>query len=299
MEPRELHRKLAGIFAPICTPFAADESVDFQALRHNLAFYAQSGILGYLALGSNGENKSLTEDEKLSVLEMIVRHKGAGQVILAGATYEAQRDTERFFRQASGLGADFGLLLSPSYFRKSMTDDVLYRYYATVADASPIPILIYNAPGFCGIDLSADLVRRLAVHPNIVGMKDSASSGIEAYLESASDTFLVLAGSVNFLFPAMMGGAVGGTVSMANAFPRLAVELFECGAARDEERGVRLQARANRINQAISGKHGVPGVKAAMNLAGLRGGIPRRPLLPLTPQEVEELRTALAGEGLL
>jgi 4-hydroxy-2-oxoglutarate aldolase len=299
MDAGELLQKLSGVFVPISTPFTPDEEVDYGALEFNLERYAQRGVLGYLALGSNGENKSLTEEEKIRVLEVIVGHKGSGQVVLAGATYEAQRDTERFFRKACDLGADFGLLLSPSYFRKQMTDEVLYRYFSTVADTSPIPLLLYNAPGFCGITLSPGLVGRLASHPNIVGMKDSAPSGIEAFLAFESDQFHVLAGSVNFLFSAMMGGSVGGTVSLANSFPHLAVELLQCGKTRDKSKGVPLQERSTRLSQAIAGRYGVPGVKAAMNLAGFRGGIPRRPLLPLTVAQRDELKRFLTGEGLL
>jgi 4-hydroxy-2-oxoglutarate aldolase len=142
-------------------------------------------------------------------------------------------------------------------------------------------------------------VGRLAGHGNIAGMKDSAASGIENYLQFESETFHVLAGSANFFFPAMLGGSIGGTVSLANSFPRIALELFEAGAARDQERGPALQERVTRINQAISGAHGVAGVKAAMQLGGFRGGIPRRPLLPLTGEQFESLRQTLAAEGII
>jgi len=295
----DLEVNVAGVFAPICTPFAENEDVDYEALRFNIGRYAESGMLGYLALGSNGENRSLTEDERLRVLDVVVRHRGAGQVVMAGAAYDAQRDAERFLAAAADLGADFGLVLSPGYFRKQMTDDVLFRYFSSLADRASIPLLLYNAPGFCGIALSPELVGRLAVHPKIVGMKDSAASGIEDFLPLESSTFHVLAGSANFLFPAMLGGSLGGTVSLANSFPRLALDLFEAGRARDETTGVPLQARVSRINQAISGTHGVAGVKAAMNLAGFIGGIPRRPLLPLAAADVAALRAFLAEEGLL
>jgi len=287
------------VFAPICTPFAENEDVDYEALRFNVSRYAASGILGYLALGSNGENRSLSQDERLRVLDVVVRNKRPGQVVMAGATYDAQRDTERFLAAAADLGADFGLVLSPGYFRKQMTDDVLFRYFSSLADGARIPLLLYNAPGFCGITLSPELVGRLAGHPSIVGMKDSAASGIENFLPLESLSFHVLAGSANFLFPAMMGGSLGGTVSLANSFPRLALDLFEAGQARDETAGVPLQARVSRINHAISGIHGVAGVKAAMNLAGFVGGIPRRPLLSLAAADLAALRELLTNEGLL
>jgi 4-hydroxy-2-oxoglutarate aldolase len=299
MHPRGVQAKLAGVFAPICTPFAANEDVDCDALRFNLARYAESGILGYLALGSNGENRSLAEDEKLRVLSDVVRYRGPGQVVLAGAAYDGQREAERFLAAAADLGADFGLVLSPGYFRAQMTDEVLYRYFSSLADRARIPLLLYNAPVSCGVTLTPDLVGRLAAHPNIVGLKDSASSGIEGFLPFQGPSFQVLAGSANFLFRAMVGGAPGGTVSLANSFPQLAVELFACGRSRDQANGVPLQDRVTRINAAISGAHGVAGVKAAMTLAGFRGGIPRRPLLPLLPAQAQALQALLVAEGLL
>ncbi len=295
----DLRSKLAGVFAPISTPFSDDEDIDLPALRENLARYASTGLLGYLTLGSNGENRSLTEDERLQVLEEVVRGRGPGQVVMAGATYDAQRPAEQFLRAAADLGADFGLVLPPGYFRAQMTDEVLYRYFSSLADAAPLPVLLYNAPGFSGVTLSPELVGRLAGHGNIVGMKDSASSGIERFLPFGSPTFHVLAGSANFLFPAMLGGAPGGTVSLANSFPAVAVRLFEYGRDRDESNGGPYQEWVTRVNHRISGTYGVPGVKAAMTLAGFRGGIPRRPLLSLTPAQVDDLRAFLVSEGLL
>jgi 4-hydroxy-2-oxoglutarate aldolase len=293
------HSELAGVYAPICTPFAADEDFDAGALRDNLARYAASGIHGYLALGSNGENRSLSEKERLAVLEVVVRHKGPGQRVMAGATYDGQRQAERFLQAAADIGADYGLVLSPGYFRKQMTAEVLYRYYSTLADGSPLPVVLYNAPGFNGITLDATLVSRLAPHPNVVGMKDSAPSGIEAFLPLQQPDFAVLAGSANFLFPAMLGGSPGGTVSLANSFPEVALRLYAYGEARDEAAGPAYQAYVSRVNKAISGSHGVAGVKAAMDLAGYIGGIPRRPLLPLDPDARARLQEHLRAEGLL
>lgn len=291
--------RLAGVFAPICTPFAANEDVEHGALRDNLARYATTRLRGYLTLGSNGENRSLSEEERRAVLAEVVGHRGRDQVVMAGAAYDGQREAERFLAAAADIGADFGLVLPPGYFRTQMTDEVLYRYFSTLADGARIPLLLYNAPGFSGVTLSQDLVGRLAAHERIVGMKDSASSGIEHFLPFQSDAFQVLAGSANFLFPAMMGGSVGGTVSLANSFPEVAVRLFDYGAARNEVDGAPYQEWVARVNHAVSGSYGVAGVKSAMDLAGFVGGRPRRPLLALEPKEVAALRGVLSEEGLL
>jgi 4-hydroxy-2-oxoglutarate aldolase len=291
--------ELAGVYAPICTPFAPNEDLDLGALQANMARYVDAGIHGDLTLGSNGENRSLDEAERLSVLSTVVANKGANQIVMAGASYDAQRGSERFLAAAADIGADCGLVLAPGYFRKQMTPDVLYRYFSTLADAAPLPLLLYNAPGFNGVALEPELVSRLAVHPNIVGMKDSASSGIEAFLPLQSPGFAVLAGSANFLFPAMLGGSPGGTVSLANSFPAVALRLYELGRTRDEVEGPPYQAFVSRVNAAISGKHGVAGVKAAMDLAGYAGGSARRPLLPLADDAKGELQATLQAEGLL
>jgi 4-hydroxy-2-oxoglutarate aldolase len=290
---------LAGVYAPLSTPFAADEDLDVGALAANMARYAESGLHGYLALGSNGENRSLSEDERLAVLETVVRHRGAGQSVMAGATYDGQRQAERFLRAAADAGADFGLVLAPGYYRKQMTPEVLYRYFSSLADASPLPILLYNAPGFNGIVLEPELVDRLAAHPNIVGLKDSASSGIESFLERQRSDFAVLAGSAGFLLPAMLAGSPGGTVSLANSFPHVALQLYQYGADRDDVAGQAYQTWVREVNGVISGPYGVAGVKAAMDLAGFVGGIPRRPLLPLDDAQRAGLRARLQEEGLL
>ena len=291
---------LGGVYAPICTPFDADEELDLGALRANLERYAEAGIHGLLTLGSNGENRSLEEDERQAVLETVVRHRSERQVVLAGAAYDAQRAAERFLAVAADLGADCGLVLAPGYFRKQMTDEVLYRYYSTLADGAGLPIVLYNAPGFNGVTLSPELVTRLAAHGNIVGLKDSASSGIEAFLPLQGPDFAVLAGSANFLLSAMRGGSPGGTVSLANSFPAVALRLYEHGrSGEDPAAADAYQAYVKRVNAAISGRHGVPGVKAAMDLAGYVGGWPRRPLLPLDDDARAELRATLEAEGLV
>ena len=291
---------LRGVYAPITTPFLPNESVDYDGLGKNMQVYAQSGIAGYLALGSNGENKSLFGDEKLKVLEAIVKGKGKGQRVMAGCIAESTAETIYQAKAAAELGADFITLLPPCYFAKQMTDDVLYRYFTEVAEAVKVPCLVYCAPQFsAGIILSPALITRLAGHPNIAGIKDSSSGNIDGYLAAAPEHFAVLAGSANFFIHALENGATGGIISLANAFPDLAAKLYDAFVKGEKETLAQLNQKVLTLNKAVSGKGGVSAVKRAMDLAGLAGGAPRRPLLPLDQKTLAEMKDVLVSEGMI
>lgn len=295
-----MQEKLSGVFAPITTPFTPGGEVDYQGLEKNMAFYAASGLKGYLALGSNGENKSLTNEEKLKVLELIIKHKGPKQVVMAGCIFESTFETIDMAHKMEALGPDFLTLLPPNYFKKQMTDDALYRYFTDVADAVGTPCLVYKAPQFAGgVDLSASLLKRLAQHPNIVGVKDSSTGNIESVLFAVRDKVDVLAGSINNFLAGMFCGGSGGVLSLGNSFPAICVELYDLIAAREYEKAIALNDRVLQINKIVSGKGGVAAVKYAMDLAGLAGGEARLPLLPLDAADKESIKAKLQAEGLI
>jgi len=296
----ENHKQnLSGVFLPITTPFLKDESVDWDGLRRNMDFYAKSKAKGFLVLGSNGENKSLDEDEKLKILETVLKCKAAHQKVIVACFVDATRQALRFIRKIEAKRVDYLNFLPPFYFRSQMRDEVLAGYFAECADGSPFPVLLYNAPNFSGIALSPQLVAKLSEHPNIVGIKDSAPSGIEKFIEAVPDNFVVMAGSINFLFPAILSGAIGGVISMANYLPDLTQELYHFGEEKNREEGERLHLRLSALNKKVSGAYGVAGVKAAMDILGLVGGLPRRPLLGLKEDQKERLTEDLKEAGLL
>lgn len=295
-----MDQRLRGVFAPLTTPFLADGQVDREGLRRNMRFYAESGLQGYLALGSNGENKSLTAEEKTDVLRIIIEEKGGHQIVMAGCIFESTRETIDYARRFAAMGADFITLLPPSYFRKQMTDEALFQYFSDVADQVEQPCLVYNAPQFCGgITLSVALIRRLADHPNIVGLKDSAVGQIDQFLLAVKDRFQIMAGSANFFLNSVFAGASGGVISLANIFPDLVVELYRLAESHDYAAAFSLNERILRLNSGVSGRGGVAAVKKAMDLAGLAGGDPRRPLLPLPEADIDRLRQMLQAEGLI
>jgi 4-hydroxy-2-oxoglutarate aldolase len=298
MEVLMATKTLDGIFAPITTPFVQDE-VSYDRLKHNVKKYSRTPLKGYFVLGSNGESKSCTETEKLQILDLVIREKAPHQVIMAGAGYESTRQTIDFSKKVASMGADFVSLVTPSYFKKSLTDEALIGYYKDVAEAVPVPVLIYNAPGFTGITVSPKVVEKLSQHPNVAGMKDTSAGNIAGYLDVCSENFAVLAGTINFLFIGLTLGARGGVVSLADAFPEPSCELYEKYTNGDPEGARKLHSKLFRLNQSVSGAGGVAAVKAAMDLAGYYGGPPRLPLLPLTDAQKEKIRTAVAAAGLM
>ena len=292
-----MSRSLSGIFAPITTPFE-NEEVSYGRLKENVQKYAQTPLRGLFVIGSNGEAKSLTEDEKLKILETALQMKGKDQVIMAGAGYESTRQTIAFSKKVASMGAEFVSLVTPSYFKKSLTDEALIAYYKDVAEAVPVPVLIYNAPGFTGITVSSKVVEALSRHPNIAGMKDTSPGNIANYLDVCGDDFSVLAGTINFLFIGLSLGAKGGVVSLANAFPSPCCELYERYTKGDVEGAKRLHTKLFRLNQSVSGAGGVAAVKQAMDFAGYHGGLPRLPLLPLGDSQKERIKAAIKEAGL-
>jgi 4-hydroxy-2-oxoglutarate aldolase len=295
-----MEKKLMGVFAPITTPFDDKGEVAYDKLKDNMKFYAKSGLKGYLALGSNGENKSLTNSEKEKVLETIIKNKGSDQVVMAGCIFESTKETIEFAKISQGLGADFITLLPPSYFKKEMTDPVLLRYFTDVASSLTTPCLVYNAPQFCGgTTLSVSLVKDLAKHPNIFGVKDSSTGNIESFLLAVRDTFNVMPGSANFFVNGLIMGAPGGVISLANVFPEITCKLYDLTVSKQYEEAFKLNEKVIQLNKAVSGTGGVAAVKYAMDLAGLYGGNPRLPLLPLGEDIKKKIGDYLKKEDLI
>jgi 4-hydroxy-2-oxoglutarate aldolase len=291
-------KKVTGVFAPISTPFIDDE-IAFDQFKENIKKYSQTPLNGYLVLGSNGESKSLTEEEKLKLLEIVLREKAAHQLVMAGTGYESTRQTIAFSKKAQALGADLVSLVTPSYFKKSLTDDALIGYYTQVAEALSIPVFAYNAPGFTGLTLSAAVIETISQHPNIGGMKDTSPAGLAGYLEVCGDDFDVLAGSMNTLFIGLSLGASGGVISLANAFPEPCCALYAAFTGGDIATARQVHSRLFRLNKAVSGASGVAGVKYAMELGGYHGGNPRLPLLPIKDADKQRIKAAAEAAGVL
>ena len=292
---------LRGVFTPIVTPFDERGQVAHDKMVLNLEKWNQTRLSGYIVLGSNGENVFLNEREKLDVLETARGAIPSEKLMIAGTAHESTLNTIALTEKAARVGADAAIIINPNYYKSQMTTPVLANHYRAIADASPIPIVIYNLPPATGIDLSADLLVELSHHPNVIGVKDTSGNmpKMGETIRRADPSFQVLAGSANFFYPSLAIGVTGGILALANLAPDEAVELFDLFNAGEIERGRDLHLRMLPVNLAITSRFGVGGLKAALDMVGFYGGSPRLPLLPLDDKRRQELQKVLETASLL
>ncbi len=290
-----------GVFTPITTPFDEQGQVAHDKLEFNLGRWNQTGLKGYIVLGSNGENVHLSDREKVGVLRTARRATPPRKLMIAGTGAASTAGTILLTEQAAEAGADAALILHPSYYRSQMTGPVLANHYRVIADASPIPVMIYNLPPATGIDLSADLLVELSDHPNIVGVKDTSGNiaKMGETIRRTDSSFRVIAGSANFFYPSLAIGVTGGILALANIAPDEAVQMFDLFCAGEIEQGQALHLRMLPVNLAVTNRFGISGLKAAMDMLGYSGGPPRLPLLPLDGERRTEVRAILKTAGLL
>ena len=291
--------KLAGVFAPLTTPFR-DEGVDWKGIEKNLERLNRSGLKGYFALGTNGEFKSLTVEERFRILKTVVETSPPDKTVMAGTGAESTRETIELSERAAKTGAHFVSLLMPSFFAKRMTDEVLSAHILEVAQASPGPVLIYNNPSVAaGVNVGPEVIKRVSAHPNVAGMKDSSRGNYPQYLQAANPGFALLAGSADFFLDLLKAGGVGGVLSLANVFPDECASVYRAFRDGKTAEAENKNALLLELNKQVSGSYGVAGVKAAMDIAGLCGGDPRRPLKTLTAEQKAGLRRILVESGLV
>lgn len=283
---------LDGVFPPVATPFLSGAGpVDLDALRFNARRWMATDLLGLVVLGSNGEAALLDEDEADAVIGAAREYVPADRVLIAGTGRESTRATMAATTRAAALGADLALVRPPGFFKNAMTGEVLRRHFTAVADASPIPILLYNFAAVFGVNLPTETVAQLSAHPNIVGLKESGGD-VAQVADQVSATpagFQVVVGAAPALYASLCVGAAGGVVAVANAAPEACVRLHALTRAGRHEEALALQRALTPLARAVTATYGVAGLKAAMAVAGYKGGVPRGPLQPAPPAAVEHL----------
>jgi 4-hydroxy-2-oxoglutarate aldolase len=293
---------IGGIYPPVPTFFHEDESLDLEALREHIARLREHGIANIVALGSNGEAVHLDREERRAVIAAIREAAGAEAQVLAGAGALSTRETLALCTLAAEAGGDVALILPPHHYRSRMDSTALRGHYLAVADASPLPVMIYNMPAnSAGVDLDADTIITLSAHPNIIGVKDSSGSvtKLAEVAAGAREGFAVLAGSAGFLLPALVVGAVGAIAALANIAPAECLHLMQLYDEGKLAEARALQARLIPVNTAVTSGYGIAGLKVALQFVAHYGGEPRRPLAALGEGERVRLRALLAQADLL
>ncbi|NXG65591.1 HOGA1 protein, partial [Hemiprocne comata] len=318
---------LRGIFPPLTTPFSSMQEVDYARLEGNLRHYASIPFRGLVVLGSNGEYPYLAPHEQLEVVSCVRRALPRDRLLLAGSGCEceclhgqcwghmspvgithssasspATQATIKLTVSMAEAGADVALVVTPCYYRGAMTSTALVQHYTEVADASPLPVVLYSVPANTGLELPLEAVLDLAQHLNIIGIKDSGGDitrmGLMVHKTKQED-FQVLAGSAGFLLASYALGASGGICALANVLGAPLCQLDHlCREGRWQE-ARDLQHRLIEPNMAVTRRFGIPGLKKAMEWFGYYGGPCRAPLTPLSASQVEELRSTFSANGWL
>jgi 4-hydroxy-2-oxoglutarate aldolase len=242
---------IAGIYPPVPTFFDANEELDRKTLTEHILRLREHGIVNFVALGSNGEAVHLDNAERRTVISTIRDAAGEQAQILAGAGALSTRETIELCQLAAQAGADLALVIPPGHYRSQMTSVVLRAHYLAVANASPLPVVLYNMPGnTAGVDLDAETAILLSAHPNIIGMKDSSGdlAKLAQVAANARKGFQILAGSAGFLLPALAVGATGAIAALANIAPGECLELLSLWNEGRLVQAKELQARTVSVN---------------------------------------------------
>jgi len=288
-------RRFGGVLAPITTPFdSATGDVRPGALRQNITRLLGEGLDGIVVAGSTGEAPLLDADEQRRLVACARDAVPRDRLLFAGTGAESTREAVARSRAAAAAGADAVLVRPPGYFASALTEAALVAYYRGVADACPVPVLLYNIPKYTHVAIGPAVLGRLAAHPNIVGVKDSSGDlkNVSAYRATVPD-WSVFVGSGSLLYAALELGCDGGILALACFAARRCADVYAAFRAGDRARAEALQQPLIPLNKAIVSELGAAGVKAAMDAVGLAGGPVRAPLPALAPADRERVARLL------
>jgi 4-hydroxy-2-oxoglutarate aldolase len=293
--------QLHGVVVPLTTPFdPATGDVAPVALRNNARAVLDAGAQGVVVAGSTGEASMLSDDEARKMVAWLREVVPDDKLLIVGSGRESTRATIAACRDGAEHGADVALVRPPSYFAKLITQRALVDHFRAVADASPIPILVYNMPVYTNLPISDSTLGALADHPNILGAKDSCGDlkNFAAYRDAVPGWAMFI-GSGALFYAALEIGAVGGILAVANFAVETAVEVAQAFARGDKAAAGSAQERLTPVHKEIVSKLGPGGVKLAMDAVGLEGGPLRSPLAPLTDDDRERIAKLLHAAQVL
>jgi 4-hydroxy-2-oxoglutarate aldolase len=288
--------RAGGVLAPITTPFDSSGELALGHARETVARLLAEGLDGVLVAGSTGEAPLLEGEEQRRLVAAVREIVPTGKWLLVGTGAESTRGAIALSQVAAAEGADAVLVRPPGYFGALHSPASLSDHFHAVADASPVPVLLYNMPKYTHLPIAVEVLQRLAGHARIIGVKDSSgdATNLAAY-RAAVPHWSVFVGSGSLLYAALELGCEGGVLAIACFAPRASAELLAAFRAGDRARARAIQDRLVTLDKEIVGRHGPAGVKAAMDAVGMYGGPVRPPLAPLAPDERRRVASLVAA----
>ena len=293
---------IKGVLPPMITPFTEDGKVDYESFIKNIEKWNETNLRGYLVLGSNGETPYIPDKDKIELVKVTAKYAAKDKLIMAGTGLESTYETIELTKRAADAGAECSLILTPNYYGDQMGDDAQIDYFTRVADASPIPILIYNVTKYTHVNISPKAVSTLSKHPNIIGMKDSSGNIVQliSFMTKGYDKeFNLLVGTASAWYPALAIGIEGAIVALANCCPNESVEIQTLYNAGEHKKSFELYKRMFPVNACVTGAMGVPALKYASTRLGFFGGQPCSPLMPLNEAQIKQADEILAKAELI
>ena len=300
--------KLQGMFAQAATPFDHTGAIYRTKVQHNFGKWRRTSLAGFIVGSPAGEGPLLGADEKVELIKLAAASMGdsigaaANPVVLIGdVSQEGVHGAVRLARDMKDAGAHAVISTAPHEYRYMPNAEQLPGlYFRALADQSPVPVLIHNAPVVTGIELSPAEIAKLAQHPNIAGVLESGTpaSRVQEIRALAGKDFAVLAGTEGQVWESLRAGANGAALAFASAAPYATIAMWEAFRTREEEAGVDWQGRIAHPGLLVTDVYGAAGLKYAMDLNGYYGGPPRLPFVPIgesAKQEIEEAFRDLKG----
>ena len=292
---------LRGLLLPVTTPFdPVTGDTAPVSFRDNLRRWAGQGADGFVLFGSTGEGPLLDKDEKRALVGW-AKDVAPDRILVAGTGAESTRQVIRLSHTVAEAGADYVIVQPPSYYGETLPPDALRDHFQAIADASPVPVILYNIPKYTHVAMEGGLVRELARHENVAGIKDSSGDQkrLAEYTEACTGSCAVFVGSGTLLFAALEMGAVGGILGVGLLATEVCARILQLHAADRKPDAGRLQERIAPVHREVVARLGVPGVKTALDLLGYAGGAPRSPLKTLRERDREIVAATLREAGLI
>ncbi len=284
-----------GTYTALVTPFR-DDAIDVEAFERLIEGQIAGGVSGIVPVGTTGESPTLTREERRQVIELAVKFARQRCQVIAGTGSNSTRDAIAYTREAQEIGVDGALLVAPYYNKPSQ--EGLFRHFRAIAEATSLPLVLYNIPGRCAVDIAADTVVRLAhASANIVSIKEASGSvdRVSELVARLPDGFTVLSGDDSLTLPFLAVGAVGVVSVASNLFPAEISELVRAFLEGEVEKAQRLHRRFLPLFKDLFIEPNPVPAKTALAWRGAMGAACRLPLVEMAPPAEERLRKTMAA----